>query len=30
MKGNPQERRVQLPDVMCQVHDEMMVIKTLK
>jgi len=24
MKGNPQERRVQLPDVMCQVHDEMM------
>mgnify|MGYP001339756970 FL=1 len=24
MKGNPQERRVQLSDVMCQVHDEMM------
>ena len=24
MKGNPVERRVQLSDVMCQVHDEMM------
>ena len=24
MKKNPIERRVQLPDVMCQVHDEMM------
>jgi integrase len=24
MKKNPKERRVQLPDVMCQVHDEMM------
>ena len=24
MKGNPQERRVQLSEVMCQVHDEMM------
>ena len=24
MKGNRQERRVLLPDVMCQVHDEMM------